>query len=76
VRDVLAFGTDGEEGLIQAMSSTMNFATQLRCFGHVRDNCKAKLRESNLPEEPQQDILCDIFGRKAGDVFEKGLYNV
>lgn len=74
IRGILAFGTDGEEGLIQAMSSTMNYAIQLRCFGHFRDNCKAKLRESNVPEQDQKDILCDIFGRNAGDVFEKGIY--
>lgn len=32
IRNVLAFGTDGEEALIEGMKSTMPHAVQLRCF--------------------------------------------
>ena len=49
----------------------MTHAIHLRCFGHFRDNCKAKPKESNIPEQVQQTFLHDIFGKRE-EVYEKG----
>lgn len=70
--DVLAFGTDGEEPLIEGMRNTMRYAIHIRCFGHFRDNCKTKLRQSNVPDNVQQTFLDDIFGKRHGETFKKG----
>jgi hypothetical protein len=64
LRIVLAFGTDGEDPLIEGMRNTMRHAIHLRCFGHFRDNCKMKLRQSNVPDVVQQSLLEDIFWQK------------
>lgn len=72
VRNVLAIGTDGEEALIEGMKNSMNHAIHLRCFGHFRDNCKVKLKQSNVPESVQQSFMDDVFGKRQGETFEKG----
>ena len=69
---MLVFGTDGEEALIESMKTTMNQAIHLRCFGHFRDNCKLKLRESNVPEKTQLQFLQEIFGKQQGETLEIG----
>ena len=40
-----AFGTDGEETLVEAFAHEFRFATHLYCFIHVRNNIKKNLRE-------------------------------
>ena len=72
LKNVLAFGTDGEKALVEAMKNYMNYAIHLRCFGHFRDNCKAKLRQSNVPESVQLAFLSDIFGKRYDETLEKG----
>ena len=53
----------------------MNYAIHLRCFGHFRDNCKTKLKLSNVPEAVQKTFLQEIFGKRDGETFEKGKLN-
>ena len=72
IRHVLAFGTDGEEPLLYAMKTSMNYGLHFRCFGHFRNNCIDKLKTSNVPELVQQEFLSDLFGNRQGDVYEKG----
>lgn len=69
---VMVYGTDGEEELISALKRNFPQAIQLRCFGHFRQNCKDHLKQSNIPEEEQKEILDDLFGRRIEDVFEEG----
>ena len=76
LRNVLAIGTDGEEALIEGMKNNMNYAIHLWCFGHFRDNCKTKLKQSNVPEAVQKTFLQEIFGKRDGETFEKGKLNV
>jgi hypothetical protein len=71
---ILAFGTDGEEELSRAMRFSFPHAIHLRCFNHFRDNCKHQLNSSNVPEEAQKEFLADIFGRRVGDMLEKGAF--
>ena len=49
------------------------YAIHLCCFSHFRDNSKAPLKSSNVPEEAQE-FLFDIFRRQVADTWEKGLY--
>ena len=42
---VRAFGTDGEENLVKALSHTLAFGVHLTCFNHVRRNIKHDLSE-------------------------------
>ena len=70
LENILAFGTDREEALIEAMK-TVNYAIHLRCFGHLRDNCKAKLKHFNIPEAVQLEYLNDIFGKHYDETLEK-----
>ena len=72
-REILAFGTDGEEELFRAMRYTFPQAIHLRCFSHFMDNCKRQLRLSNVPEKEQKEILFDIFGRQIGEKWEQGI---
>ena len=72
-RGILAFGTDGEEELYKAMKFNFPNAVHLRCFNHFRDNCKNKLKSSNVPEEAQKQFLFDVFGRRVGDTWEQVL---
>ena len=46
---VLAFGTDGEEALIQALQRNFYHALHLRCFIHFKDNCKEQLKSMPQP---------------------------
>ena len=55
----MAFGTDGEEALIEAMKNLMNYAI-CKVVNNFQDNCKAKLRQSKVPESVQ----LDIFGKQ------------
>ncbi len=73
LRNILRIGTDGEEALVEAMKNSMSHAIHLRVvFGHFRDNCKTRLRESNVPETVQINFLEDVFGRRDGEIFQKG----
>jgi hypothetical protein len=71
-RNVLAYGTDGEEELFKALKYNFPYAVHLRCFMHFRENCKTQLKKSNVPEAHQKEILADIFGRRVGDTWENG----
>ena len=47
----------------------MSYAIHLRCFGHFRYNCKAKLKQPNVPESVQLEFLNDI--KQYDETFEK-----
>ena len=40
LRDVLAFGTDGDKNLTEALGHSFPFAIQLRCFVHFKKTSK------------------------------------
>jgi len=48
LRNVRAFGTDGQESMIEAFSHCFPFAFQLRCFIHSKNNIKEKLNECGI----------------------------
>ena len=58
---VLAFGTDGEKALTQALEKNVYHALHLRCFTHFKDICKEQLKW--IPHGVQAEFLADVFGR-------------
>ena len=68
-----AFGTDGDQALIEAFAHNFSSAAQLRCFLHVKQNITTKLRDSGIPLSVAQEFVSDIFGRRVGDTYEEGL---
>ena len=68
-----AFGTDGEQALIDAFCHEFLFSCHLTCFIHVKHNIKEKCSECNLPGELSQQIQDDAFGRKIGGTYIEGL---
>ena len=45
----------------------------MTCFIHVRRNVKDKLHECNVPTQVGTDIMDDIFGKRLGSDYIKGL---
>ena len=70
MRNVIAFGTGGEEEHYKAFETQFPNAIHLRCFRHYRANIKRKLQEMGVPPEP---FLQDIFGRTSEGVHSEGL---
>ena len=66
---VQAFGSDGEESLVQALKSSFPWAQQLRCFLRMRINIKAKLADLSFTSTSSL-VLADIFGKSDGTNFE------
>ena len=60
---LIAFGTDGEEALINALIAAFPEATGLHCFLHSIRNLKFKISEFNL-QPIQAQLLLDIFGKQ------------
>lgn len=59
---LLAFGTDGELALENALAASFPSAQHLRCFLHFRQNVDRKLRELNIPKHVALEIAKDIMG--------------
>ena len=73
LRNVRAFGTDGEKALADAFAHEFRYATHLTCFTHIRRNIKMRLHEQKFPESAAREILNDVFGCQQGEVFSEGL---
>ena len=72
IKNVLFFGTDGEQALINAATKNFEYATGLRCFLHAMDNVKRYLRGNRL-QDIEKDIIADIFGKHEGPRYQMGL---
>lgn len=68
-----AYGTDGEINIIDAFLCELPEAVHLRCKIHLADNIDRKLTALSFAKTAKQTILNSIFGRRIGDVREKGL---
>ena len=62
LRNLKAFGTDGEKALSNAMQIVFDKAVHLRCFLHFRGNLDSKLKELHIPKHEWIEFLRDIFG--------------
>ena len=59
---LLAFGSDGELALEQALSATFPKAQHVRCFLHFQQNIEHKLRELGIPTSASIEVVKDIMG--------------
>ena len=72
--NILAFGTDGEQALVNAFQKQFRFATHLRCFRHLKQNITRKLTvDMGLSSETSTKVIRDIFGCRLGPTFYEGL---
>lgn len=72
LRNLTAFGTDGEAALVQACSSQFPSAVHLRCWLHFKDNLRNKLeRDLRLPRNVAQEFIADVLG--VATTLERGL---
>ena len=62
LRNLRAFGTDGEKALYSAFHTVFERATHLRCFLHFKGNLEEKLREYDIPKHVRIEFLRDVFG--------------
>jgi heme/copper-type cytochrome/quinol oxidase subunit 4 len=63
LKAIQVFASVGEPALVQALQTNFPFATQLRCFLHMRRNIKSKLHELNMTSSAILVIISDIFGK-------------
>lgn len=73
LQQIQVFGTDGDEALVEAFTHNFPFATQLRCFLHVKRNILSKLKERGIPSSFSEEFIADMFGRRISDRYEEGL---
>ena len=72
LRHLHAFGTDGEQALVQACRSQFSNAIHLRCWLHFKDNLRNKLeRDLHLSKDVAQEFISDIIGKVSS--LERGL---
>ena len=68
LRDLKAFGSDGELALINALIAAFPDAIGLRCFIHMKDNIENHLTNKlHVKAEVKSAIIHDIFGHVVGD---------
>lgn len=73
LRNLQAYGTDGDPALMEAFSHNFHTAKQLRCFIHLKKNISGKLRDRGIPNNESKEFLADIFGKQCGLSYEQGL---
>ena len=68
LRDLKAYGSDGEVPLLNALVAAFPDAIGLRCFIHMKDNIEDHLRNKlHVKSEVKSAIIHDIFGHVVGD---------
>ena len=73
IADLRSVVTDGEPGLIKALSVFYPQMPLLRCTRHFRGNCKEQLNSLGIKGEDQRYFLDCIFGTSVGGVYHEGL---
>ena len=73
LQNVLAFGTDGDKAIINALSHNFPHAIQLRCFLHFKRNMQEKLHELGMSKAIMAEFISDVFGKQRGSCHTEGL---
>ena len=73
LRNVLAFGTDGECELSKAFATNFPNAIHLRCFRHFRANLSSKLKDLAIPSSIADEFLLEIFGKTEDGIHTEGI---
>ena len=74
LRNLHAFGTDGELALSNAFQAVFIAARHLHCFLHFKSNLDDKLKKLCMPKSMCIEFLHDVFGNPTD--FEEGLVDV
>ena len=72
LRNILAFGADGEVELHKALATNFPNAIHLCCFHHYRANLTSKLKELGT-STVADNFLMDVFGRTEDGIHTEGL---
>lgn len=72
LKNVLLFGADGEQALINAATKNFEYATGLHFFLHAKDNIKRYLWGNGL-QAIDKDVIADIFGKHKWPSYKMGL---
>ena len=68
LRDLKAYGSDGEVSLLNALVAAFPDAIGLRCFIHMKDNIEDHLHNKlRVKSEVKSAVIHDIFGHVVGD---------
>lgn len=73
LRNVKAFGTDGDTNLSDALGHNFPFAIPLRCFIHFERNIREKLRDYGIPAKVADEFVYDIMGKHQGSTYQEGI---
>ena len=73
LKNIRAFGSDGEVELYRAFKLQLPHAVHLRCFRHFRANLDAKLTSLKFPSSAITEFMKDVFGQTTEEVHEAGL---
>ena len=73
LKNIKAFGSDGEVELYRAFKLQLPNAIHLRCFRHFRSNLAAKLSSLGMPSATIKEFMKDVFGQTIEGVHEVGL---
>ena len=70
--NIKVFGSDSKKDVYQPFRDLFLSSIHLLCDLHMEDNVREKLRNSNFRQEEINIVVRDIFGRKMGEIVEKG----
>ena len=73
MKNLRAFGTDGDQNLSDAFEVCFTAARHLLCDIHMQDNIERKLKDLGITKDKAREYIGDIFGKLTGDVKIKGL---
>ena len=65
LRNLCAFGTDGEQVLSNALQTVFSGAKHLRCFLHFKSNLDDRLEKMHIPKSVRIKFHRDVFGNPA-----------
>ena len=71
--NILCFGSDGDEVLVEVFSHSFPFAIQLRCFIHFQRNIQEKLHALGIPHQVAEAFLTNILWKWHGSTYTEGL---
>ena len=73
IRNLLAFGTDGDKAIVEAFAHNFPYTLQLHCFHHLKRNVEEKLHSIEIPKQTTEAFITDIIGKQVGAVYKEGL---
>ena len=73
LKNIKAFGSNGEVELYKAFKLQLPNAVHLRCFRHFRSNLVTKLTSLGMTSTTIKQFMRDVFGQTTEGVHEPGL---